>query len=75
MQNNNNKIKKIIIPKYKNTPNIMKKTKNSVNFSKYTFNDNENTINNNENDSAYKNTDRIILVIEQILKMNLLIKK
>ena len=32
----------IIIPKYKNTLNIMKETKNSINFSKYTFNDNEN---------------------------------
>ena len=58
MQNNNNKIMNIIIPKYKNTLNIMKETKNSVNFSKYTPKDNENTINNNENDSAYKNTDR-----------------
>ena len=90
-QNNNNKIMNNIISEYKKTHNIMKETKNSVNFSKYTFNDNENTINNNENDSAYKNTDiqliimkmillikiqtEVILVIEQILKMNLLIKK
>ena len=57
-QNNNNKIKNIIIPKYKNTYNILKETKNAEKLSKYTFNDNENIIDNNENDSAYKNTDR-----------------
>jgi 5'-AMP-activated protein kinase catalytic alpha subunit len=43
-QNNNNKITNIIIPKYKNTHNILKETKNAEKLSKYTFNDNENII-------------------------------
>jgi len=74
-QNNNNKITNIIIPKYKNTHNILKETKYPEKLSKYIFNDNENIINNNENDFTYKNTEEIILVIKKILKMNLLIKK
>ena len=57
-QNNNNKITNIIIPKYKNTYNILKETKNAEKLSKYTFNDNENIIDNNENDLTYKNTER-----------------
>ena len=56
-QNNNNKITNIIIPKYKNTYNVLGETKNAEKLSKYIFNDNENIINNNENDFTYKNTD------------------
>ena len=67
-QNNNNKITNIIIPKYKNTHNILKETKNPEKLSKYILNDNENIINNNENDFTYKNTDRSNISYQKNIK-------